>query len=50
MKARTVRLYKDKELILEKDTNLEVKDIIVKINEMGLVYDKLKITFNKSEK
>lgn len=50
MKERTLRLYKNKELILEKDTNLEVKDIIAKINEEGYDYDKIRITFNSINK
>lgn len=50
MKERTLRLYKNKELILEKDTNLEVKDIIAKVNKEGYDYDKIRITFNSPNK
>lgn len=50
MKERTVYLYKDKELLLEKETDLEVKDIIAKINEKGYDYDKIKISFNNRNK
>ena len=50
MKERTVYLYKNKELLLEKETNLEVKDIIKKINEQEYDYDKIKISFNNRNK
>lgn len=50
MREKIVRLYKDEELILEKYTNQEIKDIIDEIDKEGYEYDKIRITFNKREK